>query len=149
MEIRKAELKDIETLIEFNINCAFESENLQLNPSTIRQGVTYLLENPSKGNYYIAEIDGEAAGCLMITLQWVDWKASFIAYIQSVYTKQQYRGRGVFKALYNHVRNMFCLSSLSLRLYADDENARALEVYRKVGMETTPYIILETDFGFK
>ena len=148
LEIRKAELKDLETLVEFSTSMAFETENKRLAPEIVLKGVRTLLENPKKGTYYLAEIDGQAAGCLMTNPQWIDWQATTIFYIQSVYTKPEFRGRGVFKALYNHVLNETRTQGLALRLYADNTNLRAIEVYKRLGMAEVNLNFLEVDFAF-
>jgi ribosomal protein S18 acetylase RimI-like enzyme len=148
IEIRKGELKDLAVLVEFIKGCALESENTQLDPATVERGVRAVLERPNRGTYYIAEIEGQAAGCLMTNTQWIDWKATANVYIQSVYTKPEYRGRGVFKALYYHVLNEAKGKYLSVRLYADNLNQRALDVYTGLGMTIPDYQFLEVDFAF-
>ena len=86
----------------------------------------------------------------MVNLQWVDLKAEYIYYIQSVYTKQEFRGRGVFKGLYSHLLNASQVGgAAALRLYADNDNERAIEVYKRLGMSQINYKMLTVDFGFK
>lgn len=148
MEIRKAELKDLDTLTEFTSNVAFETEGKILDPETARRGVRTVLENPKKGVYYVAEIDGSPVGCLMINLQWVDWQDIYIYYIQSVYTKKDYRGRGVFKSLYHYVFNEAKENSAALRLYADSDNLRAIEVYKRLGMSVADFRFFDVEFAF-
>lgn len=148
MEIRKAELKDLDTLTEFTSNVAFETEGKILDPETARRGVRTVLENSKKGVYYVAEIDGSPVGCLMINLQWVDWQDVYIYYIQSVYTKKDYRGRGVFKSLYQYVFNEAKENSAALRLYADSDNLRAIEVYKRLGMSVADFRFFDVEFAF-
>lgn len=148
MEIRKGEIKDLEVLVDFACSMALETEGKKLNPEIVRRGVRVLIENPVKGVYYVAEIDGKVVGCLMVNLQWVDWQEVYYYYIQSVYTDANYRGRGVFKALYHHVLNEASQKSASLRLYADADNLRAIEVYKRLGMSVTDYKFLDVDFAF-
>lgn len=148
MEIRQAEHRDIDVLVQFNINNAMETEGKVLPPAAYK-GVSYLLDNPSKGTFYVAEINNEVVGCLMITLQWVDYRAMYIYFIQSVYTKAEFRGRGVFKALYTYVFAIAQAKSIALRLYADNDNQRAIDVYKKLGMQEADAKFLAVDFTFK
>ena len=62
MEIRIADLRDIEVLVLFNTNLAFESEGKVLDREVALKGVTLLLENPSKGITYVAVINEEIVG---------------------------------------------------------------------------------------
>lgn len=148
MEIRQAEQRDIDVLVEFNINNALETEGKVLTPEAYR-GVVYLFENPSKGVFYVAEINNEVVGCLMITLQWVDYRAMYIYFIQNVYTRAEFRGRGIFKALYAHVFAIAQAKSIALRLYADNDNQRAIDIYKKIGMLEVNAKMLTIDFAFK
>ena len=149
MEIRAAEPRDIDTLIQFNINLAFESEGKILSHEIAKKGINTLIDNPSKGVFYVAVISEEIVGSLMVNLQWVDLKAVYIYYIQSVYTKPEYRGRGVFKSLHAHALNISQANGVALRVYADNDNARAIEVYKRTGMKESNYKMLTIDFGFK
>lgn len=43
----------------------------------------------------MGDVDGEFAGSLMITFEWSDWRNGYYWWIQSVFVRPQYRGRGV------------------------------------------------------
>src|SRR4051794_27013294 len=55
MNIRNAISHDAAVITDFNIRLALESEDLQLDLSTVTQGVATLLKDPSKGIYLVAE----------------------------------------------------------------------------------------------
>jgi hypothetical protein len=69
MEIRTGQLKDLQVLTEFNVNLAKETENKDLNSELVQKGVQTIIENPSKGTYYVAEVNQQVVACLMITFQ--------------------------------------------------------------------------------
>lgn len=75
MQIRQGNSSDINALVAFNQAMAQETEGLTLDDTILRRGVTSLIENPSRGFYLVAEIDGEIAGSLMVTYEWSDWRA--------------------------------------------------------------------------
>ena len=85
---------------------AMETENLALDPSTISPGVRAVFADPSRGQYFVAESDGNVVGCLMITHEWSDWRNGDIWWIQSVYVHEDFRRKGVFSALYQHVQKV-------------------------------------------
>lgn len=147
MNIRTGNLSDARVVADFNIRLAWESEHLKLAPETVQNGVEALLKDPAKGVYYVVEEPGVGVvGQTLITYEWSDWRNGNIWWIQSVYVREDFRGKGVFKALFEHVERLARQSGevCSLRLYVEKENSRAHRAYAKLGMEETHYRIFET-----
>jgi ribosomal protein S18 acetylase RimI-like enzyme len=146
--IRKATPEDAEFLVRGNASMALETEHLSLDLDRLRDGVHALFEDASRGVYYIAEIGGRRAGQMMITSEWSDWRNGNFWWIQSVYVLPEYRGRGVFRALYRHVENLAKAGPgvCGLRLYVENGNTRAQQTYERVGMKRTVYEMYEVDF---
>jgi len=146
--IRPAELADAEIIAKFNARIARETENLGLEPATVRRGVGELLADPAKGLYRLAEIDSRVVGQMLVTVEWSDWRCKWFWWAQSVYTVPEARGRGVFRALFEHVeaearsRPDVC----GLRLYVERENEAAQAAYLKLGMERSQYVLYARDF---
>jgi GNAT superfamily N-acetyltransferase len=143
--IRKAQRSDIEILIGFQQAMALETEALLLDDERLKQGVEGVFNDSARGEYFIAEADEMIAGCLMITREWSDWRAKTILWIQSVYVLPQYRGKGVYSVLYQHICSKVTndLSLGGIRLYVDKRNGNALEVYSKLGMDGSHYQLFE------
>ena len=147
IQIRRATLADANVIAGFNQLLAQETEHLQLDAARVQAGVTALLNDPAKGVYFVAEIKGAIAGQLMITYEWSDWRNGNFWWIQSVYVAEKFRGSGVFKALFNHVRALAQKEGNvpSLRLYVEAQNTRARQAYDKLGFKKTYYEIFELD----
>jgi GNAT superfamily N-acetyltransferase len=147
IKIREAALSDAQIIAAFNLQLAEESEGLRLDAALVRAGVTALLTDPAKGIYYVAEAQGVVVGQLLITYEWSDWRNGHIWWIQSVYVKPESRRAGVFRALFNHLRNLARTRQdvCSLRLYVHAENTRAHESYLRLGMTRTQYEVFELD----
>jgi ribosomal protein S18 acetylase RimI-like enzyme len=66
-------------------------------------------------------------------------------WIQSVYIRPKYRGRGVFRALFDHVHRGAVADPevIGLRLYVEEENHRAQRIYLHLGLGRTGYFVLE------
>ena len=145
MLIREASLADIPWLIDFQLKMALETENIQLEISTLTRGVNRLFKDPSKGKYYVAQEGTEIIGCLMTTFEWSDWRCGTVLWIQSVYVSETSRGKGVYKELYNHIRNLVNNDPdlKGIRLYVDKSNASAKDVYTKLGMNGEHYGVFE------
>jgi len=144
--IRKARETDAETIVDFNISMALETENKILPETSIRPGVGHIFLNPEYGFYLVAENQaGEIIGSLMITTEWSDWRNGLFWWIQSVYVLPGFRRQGVYRALYTHVKQMAVKEPdvCGFRLYVEKENSSAMRVYDKMGMTCTKYAMYE------
>lgn len=144
--VRRAASADADVLAEYNIRMARETEDLALTPATVRAGVAAALEDPAKGVYFVAEAQGVVVGQLLVTTEWSDWRNGPMWWIQSVYVAPDYRGRGVFRALYDHtVEQARAAGVAALRLYVEEENAAAQAVYTRLGMRPSGYLVYELE----
>jgi len=145
IEIRKANIEDLPIIVDFMLKMSKETEELLLSPQVLEPGIKQGLEDDSKAEYFIAEIDGEIAGSLMITKEWSDWRNAWVLWIQSVYTVVKYRNKGVYKALYNYIEQIVESSKeyCGIRLYVDTTNNTAIKVYTKLGMNGEHYKLFE------
>jgi ribosomal protein S18 acetylase RimI-like enzyme len=148
IRIREAHLRDAEVIAGFNSCMAIETEDRRLDPDLIEAGVKAVLEDPSKGFYLVAEMDGMIVAQLMVTFEWSDWRNGQLWWIQSVYVHREYRRIGVFSTLYRHVESLARENSAvcGLRLYVEKDNERAQKTYRKLGMVSPGYRVMEVDF---
>jgi len=145
VNIRKAEVKDIECIVGFQKEMALETENLILDTQVLLKGVTAVFEDEAKATYFIAENDGESIGMLMITNEWSDWRNGWVWWIQSVYIKPGFRRMGIYRLLYEHTKKSVIKSDniRGLRLYVDKRNIRAQSVYESLGMTGDHYTTYE------
>ncbi len=143
--VREARLDDSTLIVDFQQKMAMETENVRLDPTVLNNGLKRLLEDPSKGKYYVAEDDGEVVGCLMVTFEWSEWRCGTVLWIQSVYIRSSHRIKGVFKKLYEHIQSMVTPESeyRGIRLYVDKSNMDAQKVYEKLGMNGEYYQVYE------
>ena len=145
MTVRDATPSDIETIIDFQLRMAQETEKITLDTATVKLGATAVFNDPSKGKYYVAEENGQVIGCLMTTFEWSDWRNGNVLWIQSVYIDETFRGQGVFRKLYTHVQALVNHDPAlkGIRLYADKKNKKAQQVYQKLGMDGGHYMVYE------
>ncbi len=80
---------------------ALETENLELPAERIRPGVEAALLDENKGSYFIAEAEGKRV--VGIT-GWSDWRNAWVVWIQSVFVREEFRRKGVYSALYHHIK---------------------------------------------
>ena len=123
---------------------ALETERITLDGEVVLKGVRSVLNDASRGHYFVAELDGGIVGQLMLTREWSDWRNGDIWWIQSVYVDPSFRGRGVFSQMYRHVRQAAREHDVrGLRLYVEKHNESAKRVYERLGMTTTYYDVME------
>ena len=145
-QIRFANEEDHSSIVDFQMKMALETEKLELDRETVSLGVMHVIRNPQKGKYLVAAIDEKIVASLMLTPEWSDWRNRCVLWFQSVYVVPEERGKGVFKKMYDHVKQKMVLEdeqNTGLRLYVDASNKKAIEVYKKVGMDGEHYRVFE------
>ncbi|MBN1361910.1 MAG: GNAT family N-acetyltransferase [Sedimentisphaerales bacterium] len=146
--LRKGELRDADTLAAFNVAMAWETERKHLDPEVVGRGVRAVLAQPERGFYVVAVAEGEVVGALLVTYEWSDWRCGQFWWVQSVYVQPPFRRRGIFRRLHAFVGEEASHNSqvCGLRLYVEDNNGAAQQVYTALGMRRTPYHVYEQSF---
>ena len=145
ISIRNAVSTDIDVLTDFNCRLAAETEGKPLASNTVRSGVTRGLSVGDEVRYFVAEADENIVGQLMLTREWSDWRDGWVVWLQSVYVVADYRGRGVFRQLLDHVKTQMQTEPdvVCLRLYVEEDNDAAKSTYARLGFDATGYRVME------
>ncbi|MBB3226439.1 GNAT superfamily N-acetyltransferase [Luteibacter sp. Sphag1AF] len=144
IHIRRAEVLDAAHIARWNAAMAWETEEKRLDDDVLARGVAAIFDEPRRGFYLIAELDGVPVGCLMVTYEWSDWRNGDFWWIQSVYVVPEARRAGVFREMYVHVKSMADgAGAVGIRLYVETENERAQATYAGLGMERCHYYMYE------
>lgn len=145
MIIRQALSQDAAELTEFNISMAHETEGMELIPEVIGAGVRTMIENPQMGFYLVVELDNGIQASLMVTTEWSDWRNGMFWWIQSVYVRPDYRRQGLYRELYERVKELAEQEAAvcGFRLYVERENINAQKTYESLGMTETEYKLFE------
>lgn len=143
--IRRAEPADAATVAAFNVAMAQETEGKRLDAGVVTDGVRAVLGDAEHGFYVVAEVGSEVVAALLVTYEWSDWRCGRFWWIQSVYVRPSYRRQGVFRKLHAFVKDEAGQAEgvCGLRLYVEDENRAAQQVYAALGLRRTPYHIYE------
>ena len=147
MNIRLAEKTDIDALVEFNQAMALETESKRLEAEILEPGVAAVFEDEHKGFYVVAVIGDVIAGGLLVTFEWSDWRNKWFWWIQSVYIRPDYRGRSIYRRMYEFVKARAAQQGnvCGFRLYVEHDNEHAQRVYEKVGMHRSHYLAYEEE----
>jgi GNAT superfamily N-acetyltransferase len=145
--IRDACPEDRPVIAEFNRRLALETEGKSLDPVTLDRGVACALADPDRIRYWVVALDGanELAGQAAVTREWSDWRNGWIWWLQSAYVAQPHRRRGIFRALYQHIRDRARADPdvIGLRLYVENSNEAAQRTYQSLGMKPGRYSVFE------
>jgi GNAT superfamily N-acetyltransferase len=145
--IRPAQPSDLETIVEFNRRLALETEGKVLDSTILNLGVSRALAEPERLRYWVAEIDEphRIVGQAAVTLEWSDWRNCWNWWLQSVYVSEDFRGQGVFRALFQHIceRARGDPDVSGLRLYVENSNSAAQRIYQAMGMKSAGYSVYE------
>ena len=147
MNIRTAQPADAASLIDFNQAMAKETESKHLDNSVLSRGVNKVFLDSNKGFYVVAEEAGEIIGGLMVTYEWSDWRDGWFWWIQSVYILPTARGRGLYRQMYEFVKDRAREKGdvCGFRLYVETDNTHAQSVYEKFGMSASHYLMYEEE----
>jgi GNAT superfamily N-acetyltransferase len=146
LTVRPATPADVPMIAEYNRRLARETEHFELDLATVTAGVAAVVADPGqRGPYYLACDEAEVVGQMQTTFEWSDWRNGWFWWVQSVYVRADYRGRGVFRTLYDHVRRRARDTGdvIGIRLYVERENRSAQETYRRLGMSELPFHLMQ------
>ena len=145
--IRIAAAEDAGSLVRFNQAMALETEGKELSFDTISNGVASVFSDDKKGFYVVAEQNEIIVGGLMVTYEWSDWRNKWFWWIQSVYILPEGRGQKLYSRMYEFVKQKAADAGnvCGFRLYVENDNYHAQQVYEKLGMESSHYLMYEEE----
>lgn len=145
LTVRSARPEDASIIAGFQLLMALETEGIELDPETVSRGVNAVFADPARGEYFVADVGGWIVGCLLVTPEWSDWRNGTVLWIESLYVIPEMRGRGVYRALYEHLQERVQTSPdlMGIRLYVDKRNTAAQRVYTRLGMAREHYELFE------
>lgn len=82
--------------------------------------------------------DGEIQGYAMVAKSFSTEFGKPCIWIEDIYIKEEYRGLGLGKAILEFILNNY--KDCIYRLEAEEENTRAVALYKKFGFNVLPYL---------
>ena len=90
---------------------------------------------------FVFDSDGETVGYAMIAKSFSTEFGKSCIWIEDIYVKEEYRGRNIATSFFGFIEESYPNSIF--RLEAEEENERAIAVYKKCGFEVIPYLELK------
>lgn len=145
INVRRAKADEVAQIARYQVLMADESEGMVLDHETVLKGAKAVFEDAKKGFYLAAEVEGKMIGCLLVTLEWSDWRAKTMYWIQSLYVEPNYRRKGVFRMMYEYLKGEIAERDdvAGIRLYVDLGNVNAQKAYEAIGMNGEHYRLYE------
>lgn len=144
--IRLAEKSDLDAIAENVRAMALDTRGIDLSAENVGQAVRTLLERPEMGFYVVAESHGEIVGSVLVTFEWSDWHNGVYWWLQSVYVRPDQRQKGIYRCLYEYVRERAASDPriVGLNLYVYKENRIARRAYEALGMRQSHALMYHT-----
>lgn len=136
MKIRAARRDDATTIIQLIKDLAeYEKAPDQVEASEKEILATIFATDP-KVFCDLVEVDGEIAGMAIWFLNYSTWQGKHGIYLEDLYIRPEFRGRGFGKALLQHLASI-CIERGYGRFqwWVLDWNSPAIEFYRSIGAE--------------
>lgn len=145
LNIRKAVIDDAAVIAENNYKIALVTEGISFDKEVLLKGAKSVIEDESKGIYFLAVNENKIIGQLMVTREWSDWRNGEFLWIQSVYVDEGFRRQGVFKKLFETLKDYAKAQGnvCGMRLYVEEDNKIAQNTYSSLGMKETYYRLYE------
>lgn len=87
---------------------------------------------------YVFENEGEIQGYAMLAKSFSTEFGKPCIWIEDLYIKEAYRGLGIGSRFFAYIEKKY--PDTIIRLEVEEENERAVKVYRKCGYEVLPYM---------
>jgi ribosomal protein S18 acetylase RimI-like enzyme len=142
--MRLARPSDIDTIVAFTLEEAYEAEGTRNSPEGVRRGVEGGFRAPPASTYWVAENqDAKVVAHVSVVTEWSDFHGGYYWWIQSLFIVPAHRGGGLVGIILDHLAaSARDAGALDLRLYAHVSNQRALHAYRRHGFTEAPYVIM-------
>ena len=92
---------------------------------------------------YILENNGQLQGYAMVAKSFSTEFGKPCIWIEDLYLQEAYRGQGIGKVFFDFITGKYPGSIF--RLEVEEENGRAIALYKKCGFEVLPYMEMKRD----
>jgi GNAT superfamily N-acetyltransferase len=134
MTIRAARIDDVDEILALIYELAVYEKAAEEAKATREQIIeTFFCENP-KVFCELVEVDGEIAGCAIWFLNYSTWLGKHGIYLEDLFVRPQYRGKGYGKALLKHLASICDERGYGrFQWWVLDWNEPSIEFYKSLG----------------
>jgi GNAT superfamily N-acetyltransferase len=134
MTIRAAHVDDVDEILALIYELALYEKAPEEAKATREQIIeTFFCENP-KVFCELVEVDGEIAGCAIWFLNYSTWLGKHGIYLEDLFVRPQYRGKGYGKALLKYLASICDERGYGrFQWWVLDWNEPSIEFYKSLG----------------
>ena len=142
--IRKMTESDRQTVVDM-MRTFYHSPAVWTNGSEeiYHNDVTACVSDSPYAEGFIFERDAEICGYGMIAKSFSTEFGKPCIWIEDLYLKEEYRGEGIGSKFFAYLEEKF--PHTIMRLEVEEDNTRAVAVYKKNGYETLPYMEMKKE----
>ena len=143
MIIRKLRETDFDQVLAMMLPF-YASEALLIHPSeaVLRRTLQDALSDTPYLEGYGFEVDGALVGYSLFAKSYSTEAGGLCIWIEDIYIRPEFRGRGFGTALLEFAARSYKGKAVRIRLEAEPDNEKAIEVYKHSGFETLGYLQL-------
>lgn len=143
MTIRIMETKDFDEVLEM-MKVFYASNALLVHPdeTVLRKTLKDAIEAGPYVEGFVFADEETLMGYGMIAKSYSTEMGGRCVWIEDIYIRPEFRGKGLGTAFLQFVGDRYRNWAVRLRLEAEEENEKAMSVYRNAGFETLGYIQL-------
>ena len=105
-KIVPATLDDLDVLVAFALELAWENGAEELDPARVRCGIEAILSRPELNcSFFLASVAGEPCGQLLVTREFHERECGFHYWARRIYVRPAYRRNGVARLLVEHMQS--------------------------------------------
>ena len=143
MNIRPMEPRDFDKVLEM-MKVFYASDALLIHPeeSVLRRTLEDAIEAGPYVEGFVFCCEEKLAGYGMVAKSYSTEMGGRCVWIEDIYIKPEFRGQGLGTGFLQFVESRYRDWAVRLRLEAEEDNEKAMNVYRNAGYETLGYIQL-------
>ena len=140
MKIRAMQLEDMEEVVGM-MRVFYDSPAvIHAAPEILRQDVKDCVGEGPYIEGYIFEEDGKILGYSMVAKSYSTEYGGMCVWVEDLYMKEEARGLGIGTAFFRFLDEKYKDQAVRFRLEVEEDNERAVAVYKKAGYQPLPYM---------
>lgn len=149
MQIRPVTKEDVHQLTRLMIDYVIGHYHQDgIEAPQVQAHILHLLENPSEGVQFVADMDGTIAGFATLYFSYSTLRLKRIVILNDLFVDERVRGQHVGEALFQHVRQYAEAGDFAfLQWETTKENHVAQRLYEKMGGELSDLLVYEIRFS--
>ena len=148
--IRKMRSEDKKTYMEMAREFYHSDAVLHPVPDTyFERTADEALRSDVYAEIFLFECENEAAGYGLIAKTYSQEAGGMVWWIEEVYVREAFRSKGIGREFFSYLDKVKCSAVTRMRLEVEEDNTRAVALYKKLGYKPLEYAQMIKDAPLK